>query len=1165
MAMITGIVTLMLAAAVSAEPPNELQAVQCATVLSLDGEWLLATDPKNEGLAGEWFQAPRPEAVKTQVPWIIQDAFPGYHGLAWYWKEFTAPANPHVQGRYWLRFWAADYKAEVWVNGKQAGGHEGGETPFMLDVTDAVQANEKNLVAVRLLNPSHDPIDGIVLNETPHRNKVIPYSAGGSFDHGGLVDSVELIVSPAQRVEDVFATPDPKTGEVPVRVRINNTAAADVSAHVEYSIAPAMSGETLHAVSTNQTLTPGTTALETVLHVESPRLWQLNEPVLYRVTVRVQTQDSPSYDEHSVRCGFRDFRFENGYFRLNGKRLFLKCSHTGNHSPVGLQMPPDPDMLRRDLINVKMMGFNSIRFIAGVATRFQLDLCDEIGLMVYEEHFGSWCLADSPKMAERFDRGLVEMILRDRNHPCVTMWGLLNETGDGPVFRHAVDALSLVREYDMTRLVMLNSGRFDGQGGDALNGMEMWRAAFDSNPNIMHNPTAISKSALGITWQPGQLSFHPGQKGEYAILRWKCPAAGAYTLKGAFSSIAEHATTGVHILHNGQPLFSGFIHVNNGGRESAFEAQVQADADDTVDWAVGYGNGDYGADTTALAVQVISMDGTVADPAADFSVNNNPNGPWTYGYCAPAAAPDTATFKAFDMGKIQTAIGTLSNPGSMAWEDVLNDQHPYQRTPHTASIIHFLRTVNGGTNPVFISEYGVGSGVDLWRVARHYEQIGKTGAEDAQFYRDKLDRFLADWERWKMDECFASPQDFFSASLRKMARERLLGLNAIRANPNMAGHSLTGTVDQGMSGEGLFTTFRELKPGTTDALFEAFAPLRMCLFCEPQNIYSGGRIRIEAVLANEDILAPGEYPVHVMVVGPGMTRVLDKHITATVPAPTDKGEAPFALPVFSEEIVIDGPSGEYRFLAQMEQGGAPLGGEFLFSVTDAASMPSVETEVVLWGEDAGLSEWLTQHNIKSRAFSPAPPMQRELILASSKPAGDGGVEEWGTLMHRVAQGSSVIFLSPEIFRQGDDALARLPLKNKGALARLNGWLYHKDEWAKQHPVFDGLQCGGMMDYGIYRDIIPDLVFAGIDAPAEAIVGANNVSCDYSSGVMMALYPFGAGRFILNTLNIRGTLGQDPAAERLLRNLLRHMGQGLSEPLVELFPQEERLLSELGYR
>ncbi len=68
-----------------------------STIVSLDGDqWLLATDPTNVGREQEWFQATQPEAQPTKVPWIIQDAFPGYHGVAWYWRDFTAPANPHT-------------------------------------------------------------------------------------------------------------------------------------------------------------------------------------------------------------------------------------------------------------------------------------------------------------------------------------------------------------------------------------------------------------------------------------------------------------------------------------------------------------------------------------------------------------------------------------------------------------------------------------------------------------------------------------------------------------------------------------------------------------------------------------------------------------------------------------------------------------------------------------------------------------------------------------------------------------------------------------------------------------------------------------------------------------------------------------------------------------
>ena len=90
-----------------------------------------------------------------------------------------------------------------------------------------------------------------------------------------------------------------------------------------------------------------------------------------------------------------------------------------------------------------------------------------------------------------------------------------------------------------------------------------------------------------------------------------------------------------------------------------------------------------------------------------------------------------------------------------------------------------------------------------------------------------------------------------------------------------------------------------------------------------------------------------------------------------------------------------------------------------------------------------------------------------------------------------------------------------------------------------HPVFDGLPAGGLMDYTFYREIIPDTVLAAQDPPAEAVAGAIKASQDYSSGLTLAVYEFGDGRFILNTLLIRENLGVHPVAERLLRNLLNY--------------------------
>ena len=124
-----------------------------------------------------------------------------------------------------------------------------------------------------------------------------------------------------------------------------------------------------------------------------------------------------------------------------------------------------------------------------------------------------------------------------------------------------------------------------------------------------------------------------------------------------------------------------------------------------------------------------------------------------------------------------------------------------------------------------------------------------------------------------------------------------------------------------MTAEGVWTTFRELKPGTTDAIFDVWAPVRWCLFAEPLNVYRHAPVKLEAVLVNEDALKPGEYPVRLQVIGPNLTRVFDKTITVKIPDTQSGPEPPMVQAVFAEDITIDGPPGSYRFVATFETRG----------------------------------------------------------------------------------------------------------------------------------------------------------------------------------------------------------------------------------------------------
>ena len=1140
------------------------------SVIPLDGrEWRLATDPENVGVAQKWWRDPRPEARSTSIPRTIQSVFPGHAGAAWYWLDYVIPVNPHKGGRYLFRFWDVDYLADVWVNDTHLGTHEGAQAAFLFDATSAVRPGAMNRIVVRVLSPFDKPIEGFVRNQTPHGGYV-------SFNIGGILDSVELIVAPRVRTEDLFVRADPKTGTIRLQAEVRNASKNAAPVRIEFTVAPVTGGEPVGTVVLEKKIEPGTATILAEMRIADARPWQLDDPFLYRAVARVVDAGSSSVDETSARFGFRDFRFENGFFRLNGRRVFWRSAHTGSDTPGDVRLPRDPDLLRRDLLNLKAMGFNGVRFISTMGFRSQLDMCDEIGLMVYEECHASWLLKDSPWLAERMDRSYRGQVLRDRNHPSVVMWGLLNETGDGPVFRHAAASLPLVRSLDDSRIVLLGSGRFDAFG-NYVNGLEIWKPESETTPNLIFNPKPYAISFVPL-WPSREAALNRGNKGEYSAVRWIAPSAGTYRVSALFRASSVYALADIRVLRGGWPAFAGFINANGHNDKLEYRETFELSAGQTLDFAVGGGAKyeetpwlEFCGDNTTLSLTVTSADGRAYDLAGDFSNAKNPNGVWSYGWMPAGPSPDAAAFKPYAACETQKldVLGGLSNPGSDRWEDVLADQHYYPRVPHRELEIARLRTIAGNDHNLFLSEYGVGSGVDLSRLLRQLEQAGTESCQLGDELRKRLALFMEDWKKFKLEDAFASPEDFFARSLARMAALRKLGINAIRSNPRIVGYGLTGLSDPFGYGEGVMTAFREFKPGTADALFDSFYPVRWCTFAEPPSVYRGSKVRLEAVLSNEDRARPGEYPARLLVVGPDNRRVFDRTIMVAIPGPKDGQEPPFATPVFSKEVPVDGPSGKYRFTVTFERGVAASGGEAEFYVTDPAGMPPVKGEVALWGEDPMLAAWLKDHGIKVKPYMPGPSKFREVILVSYAPGRGGATGAWRDLVSKIAAGSTAVFLVPDVFRNGDNALGRLPLANKGTLEMTVEYyfpqVYPKDEWAKTHPLFEGLPSGGLMDYTFYRELIPDFRFRGQDAPDEAVAGAIRTSYDgHLSELMLSVYKLGEGRFILNTLRVRPALGKDPTAERLLRNMLRYAAVEAAKPAVPAKSNIDEVLSALGY-
>lgn len=439
----------------AAEPVTRDSAVKSQTIL-LDGpDWRVAADPKNTGREEKWFELTRPDAKPTSVPGVVQNVFTDFHGPAWYYREFDAPVHPHENGRYFLRFGAVDWTAEVWVNGQPIGKHENGENPFTLEATAAVKPGQKNLLVVRVLNPYEQKIDGFTGRDTPQHNRQNALRGGGLYNSSGIYNSVELLVVPPVFLSDVHVMPDWKTGEVRIRATINSLSdKAEIAGDI--TVAPAKGGATVASTSFTATLQAGDNVVEAAVRVAEHHLWTPDDPFLYRVETSVRPAGKPSVQQVTVRTGFRDFRFEDGYLRLNGRRIVLFGTYYVPLYPINYVFPHDPDILRRDVANHKKGGFNFMRVFSGRTLPQLLDLCDELGVMVYQEHYGAWwhSAGGSAVNTERWNQSILGVVRRDRNHPSVIIWGLLNEMGHP---KYVNEVLPMIRELDATRMVWSNS------------------------------------------------------------------------------------------------------------------------------------------------------------------------------------------------------------------------------------------------------------------------------------------------------------------------------------------------------------------------------------------------------------------------------------------------------------------------------------------------------------------------------------------------------------------------------------------------------------------------------------------------------------------------------------------------------------------------------------
>lgn len=356
-------------------------------------------------------------------------ALPG--GIGWYRKSFDTPAGMKPDDRVFVDFDGAYMNTSVYVNGKFLGTRPYGYASFCYDITDYLNRNGRNVIAVKVDNA-----------EQPNSRW---YSGCGIYRNVWLrhTDGVFIPLWGQHIISDVNATGN---GIVSMTTDVRNSTAATREITVESRMFAPDGKEVAKTASKVTAERDTVTVCQQELTVPSPLLWSPAAPNLYRVETRL-IADGKTIGAYDSNTGFRTVVFDakNG-FSLNGQRMKIRgvCLH---HDAGALGAVVNRRAMERQLQIMKEMGANAIRVSHNPPAPELLELCDSMGLLVMDETFDMWRKKKTEHDYARYfnewhERDLTDLIRRDRNHPSVFMWSIGNEVLEQ--WSHAdADTLSL--------------------------------------------------------------------------------------------------------------------------------------------------------------------------------------------------------------------------------------------------------------------------------------------------------------------------------------------------------------------------------------------------------------------------------------------------------------------------------------------------------------------------------------------------------------------------------------------------------------------------------------------------------------------------------------------------------------------------------------------------
>ncbi|WP_051651246.1 glycoside hydrolase family 2 protein [Brevundimonas bacteroides] len=482
--------------------PSLIGALPNRSRVSLDGQWKLILDPfdvsgRKPGVRRNFWED-RPttdDGPLVEYEWTSSDeiAVPGdwntqrpelfhYEGPAYHRRDIEGP-SPDGRRRF-LVFEAVNYRGRVWLNGEAIAEHEGGFTPFEVEVTDRLRPGPNSLV---------------VRADSRHGPVTLPALDFDWKNHGGITRSVWLVDLPRTFVRDVFVRLQDR--RIVVDIELDGPEAA--GAVVRFTVAN-------HGLAVEAMTGPDGRARLSVAVPRRLRPWSPETPHLHAVTVEAVG------DRWSDRVGFRTIEARGREILLNGRPRFLKgiAMHEERIGAEGGRVRTEAEA-RALLAEVKALGCDFVRLAHYPHGEATLRLADEMGLIVWSEIPVYWedVAYNSSATLGLGRRMMAEMITRDRNRCSVGFWSVANETPQTPerlVFLRSV--IEDVRRLDPTRLVTaaLNKnvdvgGVRDGEtrlvvadelGRDldvvAMNQYEGWYG--------QRTPAEIHQVTFGTTW-----------------------------------------------------------------------------------------------------------------------------------------------------------------------------------------------------------------------------------------------------------------------------------------------------------------------------------------------------------------------------------------------------------------------------------------------------------------------------------------------------------------------------------------------------------------------------------------------------------------------------------------------------------------------------------------